>query len=104
MASSSSTSQTFNQNIIPKFNGEYYDFWSVKWKTNLRAKDPWEVVENGPKAEATFSQVAGGTPPRHATPSKEDIIKDQCALHILQNAEMDTNLPRIVTASSSKEA
>ena len=70
------------------FKGENYDFRSVK--TILRAKDLWEVVENNSKVEATFSQVPSGTPPKQETSSKEEIIKDQCVMHILQNGLTNT--------------
>ena len=58
-------------------------------------------IENGPYAKATFSQVAGGTPPRQATPSKEE-IKDQSALHILQNAVRDTISPLVIATPSTE--
>ena len=47
MASSSNQTMGAQPLGFPLFNGENYDFWSVKMKTQLESNDVWEYVEDG---------------------------------------------------------
>ena len=68
-------------------------------RTILKSRDPWDVVENGiAQSIATTSEAS------KPEPSKENIIKEQNALQILQNAITDEIVPRIVTAKIAKDA
>lgn len=93
--------QRINHQLVPIFNGENYDFWVVKMKTTLKSRDLWDIVENGPAKSAPTTSETSAT---GGEPSKEEIIKDQNALQILQNAMTDPIFSRIVTAKTAKEA
>ena len=49
MAAFSSSTNFSSQQFIPEFNGEDYEFWSVKMKTIFRSLNQWEIVEKGYK-------------------------------------------------------
>ena len=36
-----------SQPLIPIFNGEKYEWWSIKVKTLLRSQELWDLVEYG---------------------------------------------------------
>jgi hypothetical protein len=87
----------------PQFNGENYDFWSVKIETILIAYDLWDVVEYGIETdlamtdeskkegdESESEEAAGsiGKKVGEAVVSKENRIKNAKALSILQGALM----------------
>jgi len=36
-----------SQPLIPIFNGEKYEYWSIKMKTLFKSQDLWDLVENG---------------------------------------------------------
>ena len=33
--------------LLPIFNGEKYEWWSIKMKTLLRSQELWDLVEHG---------------------------------------------------------
>ena len=35
------------QPFVPNFNGENYDYWSIKMKTFFCSQDLWDIVEEG---------------------------------------------------------
>ena len=39
------TEASFSQVVLPVFNGENYDLWTVRMENYLKALDVWEVVE-----------------------------------------------------------
>lgn len=45
---SSSNSANFNyvQNLIPVFDGENYEFWSLQMETLFISQDFWDLVED----------------------------------------------------------
>ncbi|XP_038697949.1 uncharacterized protein LOC119995500 [Tripterygium wilfordii] len=45
MASNGTSSSS--QPLIPIFNGEKYEFWSIKMKTLFRSPELWDMVEHG---------------------------------------------------------
>ncbi|KAE8732992.1 hypothetical protein F3Y22_tig00001644pilonHSYRG00147 [Hibiscus syriacus] len=61
-----------SQLLISVFNGESYEFWSIKMKTLFKSQDLWDLVENGytePDEEArlrenkkNYSKMKGGEP------------------------------------------
>ena len=83
MAESSHSSVSMS---VPVFNGDNYDFWSIKMKTFFQSQDLWEIVEDG-----------CGT-------SKDEKKKGSKALFFLQQALADEMFPRIMGATSAKEA
>ena len=38
---------TTSQPIIPVFDGDKYEFWSIKMKTLFNSQELWEFVEDG---------------------------------------------------------
>ena len=42
-----SSSVSVSQQLIPIFNGDNYQFWSIKMKTLFLSYDLWDLVENG---------------------------------------------------------
>jgi len=101
---SSSTIPTINytQTLIPIFDGEAYDFWSIKMKTLFISHDLWDVIEDGIK-EATQEEQSKWS----ATEQKEYkqlIQRDAKALLHLQQAVSNTIFPKIMRVTSAKEA
>lgn len=43
--------------IVPKFNGDKYDYWSCLMKLCLESQDLWDVVENGVEQQANEAQL-----------------------------------------------
>ncbi|TXG63524.1 hypothetical protein EZV62_010518 [Acer yangbiense] len=82
MAESSHSSVSMS---VPVFNGDNYNFWSIKMKTFFQSQDLWEIVQDG-----------CGT-------SKDEKKKGSKALFFLQQA-LDEMFPRIMGATSAKEA
>ena len=69
----------------PQFNGENYDFWSVKMRTIFRAYDLWDVVGCGDTSPQVSSESSSGetsgskdkkTESGEAAETKEKRIKD----------------------------
>nr|UBX54620.1 transposon Pol polyprotein [Lupinus angustifolius] len=85
---------------IPIFTGENYDFWSTKMTTFFRSQDLWDVVEEGfitPENTSTHTVT-------QKKELKENVQKDAKVLFILQQALVETIFPRIMGATSAKEA
>ncbi|KAI5318858.1 hypothetical protein L3X38_038566 [Prunus dulcis] len=103
MAGSSTTELS-----TPIFNGENYEFWSIRMKTILKSHGLWDLVENGfdasdPKKEKKKiedSQVAEVEKPTMA----EILMKDARALGLISGAVSDPIFPRIVNEETSKGA
>ncbi|KAL4317891.1 hypothetical protein GQ457_18G020820 [Hibiscus cannabinus] len=85
-------SSSSSQLPIPLFNGEKYQFWSVKMQTLFKPQDLWELVE---ECIAETDDVAK---------IKENKKKDAKALYLLQQAIHEDIFPTILSASSSREA
>ncbi|XP_019465377.1 PREDICTED: coiled-coil domain-containing protein 186-like [Lupinus angustifolius] len=85
---------------IPIFTGENYDFWNTKMTTFFRSQDLWDIVEEGfttPENTSTLTVA-------QKKELKENVQKDAKALFILQQALAETIFPRIMGATSAKEA
>lgn len=93
---------TGNQSFIPMFNGENYEFWSIKMKTLFISQDIWDLVCHG-YVEPAVEEIARLTGAQK-TELKENRKKDAKALLIIQQAVTDAIFPRISTATQSKEA
>ncbi|XP_074278358.1 uncharacterized protein LOC141601950 [Silene latifolia] len=96
MASASNTLSS----TLPIFGGENYDYWCIKMKALLKSNALWEIVENGPEKQQE------GVQPTEASLKKinEDEIKDAKALSFIFNAVSETIFPKIMRASTAKEA
>nr|KYP76789.1 Retrovirus-related Pol polyprotein from transposon TNT 1-94 [Cajanus cajan] len=85
---------------IPIFNGENYDFWSTKMKTYFTFQDLWDTIEEGfSTLEDTSSLTA-----EQKKELKENKQNNSKALFILQQAVTDTIFPKIMGATTAKEA
>lgn len=107
MVRSSSSSEDLR---TPQFNGTNYDFWSVKMETILIPHDIWDVVELGIYAQLirnneTFEEDEEETmhiPVEAPGVSKEDKIKNDKALSLIQEAISDELFPRIINEKTTK--
>ena len=84
----------------PLFRGENYNYWAVKMKSFFLAHDLWEIVEEG------FAPVefADDTPVEELRKQKESSKKNFKALSFLYSAVSEAIFPRIVSATTAKEA
>ncbi|XP_016651519.1 PREDICTED: uncharacterized protein LOC107881690 [Prunus mume] len=90
----------------PVFNGENYEFWSIRMKTILKSHGLWDLVENGfgasdPKKEKKEIEETKAAKKPTLT---EVLMKDACALGLIQSAVSDQLFPRIVNEETSKGA
>ncbi|CAL2254985.1 unnamed protein product [Prunus armeniaca] len=91
----STTSQ--NSDPLPIFMGENHDFWSIKMKTYFMSQDLWDIVDSG------FNNPENPTV-EQLRQLKKDQQKDAKALYALQQALHDTIFPRIMGATTAREA
>ena len=94
-----SSSVSVSQQLIPIFNGDNYQFWSIKMKTLFLSYDLWDLVENGMNEYDVERLTAA-----QRNEMKENKKKDAKALFYIQQALDETVFPRIMGASTSKEA
>nr|KYP71345.1 Signal peptidase complex catalytic subunit SEC11C [Cajanus cajan] len=85
---------------IPIFNGENYDFWSTKMKTYFTFQDLWDTIEERFSTPEDTSSLTA----TQKMELKENKQKNSKALFILQQVVTDTIFPRIMGATTSKEA
>ncbi|XP_021750179.1 uncharacterized protein LOC110715866 [Chenopodium quinoa] len=88
---------TINQQQVTLFDGSNYEYWSIQMKTVLRAFGVWEVVESGiptTKPNEEESTVGGVDWQK----------KDAEALAKIHLATTDLIFPRIMNATSAKQA
>ncbi|XP_030516486.1 uncharacterized protein LOC115729991 [Rhodamnia argentea] len=78
---------------IPIFDGNNYDYWSIKMTTFLMAQDLWDIVEKGYEV-----------PQEGATVPKDQLQKDARALCVIQQALSEIVFPRIIGANTAKKA
>ncbi|XP_026455891.1 uncharacterized protein LOC113356871 [Papaver somniferum] len=96
-----STSSSSNQSVaVSIFSGENYDFWSVKMKTYFLSQDLWDVFESG----VTTMTETTATTPEQQKKLKNMKLNDHKALYTIQMAIDDTIFPRIMGATTAKEA
>ncbi|KAK0605039.1 hypothetical protein LWI29_022108 [Acer saccharum] len=89
----------YPQNLIPIFEGDNYDFWSIQMKTLFMSHDLWEIVERGYTAPGPAQLTAD-----QLRNYEEDKKSDARALLFIQQEVSKTIFPRIVNAVTSKEA
>ncbi|KAI5337556.1 hypothetical protein L3X38_016827 [Prunus dulcis] len=89
----------------PVFNGENYEFWSIRMKTILKSHGLWDLVEHGfdasdPKKEKEIEE----TKVAEKSTMAELLMKDARALGLIQSAVSNQLFPRIVNEVTSKGA
>ncbi|CAL9012706.1 unnamed protein product [Prunus brigantina] len=92
----------------PIFNGENYEFWSIRMKTILKSHGLWDLVENGfdvsdPKKGKVKEEGSKAAEVEKSTMA-EILMKDARALGLIQSAVSDQIFPRIVNEETSKGA
>ncbi|CAF1698737.1 unnamed protein product [Brassica napus] len=85
--------QTQMQQLVPVFNGNEYELWSIKMRTLLMSRDLWDVIESETSDQPMEEELV-----------KSQRIKDMSALYMLQMSVSDTIFLRIARATSSKQA
>ncbi|XP_057779602.1 uncharacterized protein LOC130998187 [Salvia miltiorrhiza] len=83
----------------PIFNGENYDYWSVRMKTCLESHDLWDVIEEG-------ITMPGEDIDKTSSSEVRKKLKQQNAkaLYLLQQSVSDSIMARIIRATTAKEA
>lgn len=80
---------TTSQQLIPFFNGDKYEFWSIKMKTLFKSQELWDLVEKGYAKEDEVQTL-------------RENKKDSKARFYIQQAMYDSFFSRIVVAETSK--
>lgn len=83
---------TTSQQLIPNFNGDKYELWSIKMKTLFKSQELWDLVENSYVEED------------EAQRRRENKKQDTKALFYIQQAMHESIFSRIAAAETSKEA
>ncbi|KAF7842239.1 putative RNA-directed DNA polymerase [Senna tora] len=97
-----STTPNYTQTLIPIFDGEGYEFWSIKMKTIFISQDLWGAIEEAfqeatPEEQSTW---AAGRLKEY----KQTMQKDAKALSLIQQGVSNAIFPRIMNAKTAKEA
>ena len=50
-------SSTPSQQLIPIFNGDKYEFWSIKIKSLFKSQEFWDLVEKGYAKEVEVQRL-----------------------------------------------
>ncbi|KAI5352997.1 hypothetical protein L3X38_005889 [Prunus dulcis] len=96
----------------PIFNGENYEFWSIRMKTIFKSHGIWELVERG--IEGSYSKGADESDTKQKEKEEssgsgkmaiaEILMKDAKALGLIQGAVSEVIFPRISHEESSHGA
>ncbi|KAL5569040.1 hypothetical protein UlMin_025615 [Ulmus minor] len=91
-----------NRSAIPLllFNGENYEFWSIKMRTYFCSQNLWKVVEE----RLTVPDDTSTLTTAQKKVLDESIQKDSQALFAIQQAMSEEIFPRIMSATTVKEA
>ncbi|CAL2247830.1 unnamed protein product [Prunus armeniaca] len=87
----------------PVFNGENYEFWSIRMKTILKSHGLWDLIENGFNDSDLKKEKEEATDTEKSTMS-QILMKDARALGLIESAVSDKLFPRIVNEETSKSA
>ena len=77
-------SSTTSQQLIPIFNGDKYEFWSIMMKSLSKSQELWYLVEKGYAEEDEVQRL------------QENKKKDSKDLFYIQQAMHDSTFSRIV--------
>ncbi|KAJ0018700.1 hypothetical protein Pint_11869 [Pistacia integerrima] len=81
--------------LLTIFNGEKYEYWSIKIKTLSKSQELWDVVEQGITANR-----AGSNEEQRLNKKK----RDTKALFFIQQAVHESIFSKIVTANTANNA
>ncbi|CAL9021866.1 unnamed protein product [Prunus brigantina] len=91
----------------PVFNGENYEFWSIRMKTILKSHGLWDLVEKGLSISDSKKKESENISDEEVTEKSAMagiLMKDARALGLIQSAVSDQLFPRIVNEETSKGA
>ncbi|KAI5313515.1 hypothetical protein L3X38_042691 [Prunus dulcis] len=89
----------------PVFNGENYEFWSIRMKTILKSHGLWDLVEHGCNdPDSKKEKEIEETKDAEKSTLAQLLMKDARALGLIQSAVSDQLFPRIVNEETSKGA
>ncbi|XP_077234886.1 uncharacterized protein LOC143877038 isoform X2 [Tasmannia lanceolata] len=92
--------RALGRSIFGVFAGENHDFWSIKMRTYLLSQDLWDVLNTG----LTIPDDASTQSTQQQEQLKENKQKDEKALYCIQQVVADTIFPRIMGATTAKDA
>jgi len=100
MTSFTGQSSSVSLSVIPIFEGEIYKFWKVKMETLLMSEGLWNIVDKGFNKPADENQLS------EAEKEKLEVNRMMYAkaLSKLQNGVSSTVFPRIIRATTAKQA
>ncbi|XP_017613851.1 uncharacterized protein LOC108458984 [Gossypium arboreum] len=81
-----------SQPVIPVFNGDNYEFWSIKMNTLFKSQELWDLVENGYPDDDGEAKL------------RENQKRDNKALFFIQQVVHESIFSKIVAAETAKEA
>ncbi|KAI5348361.1 hypothetical protein L3X38_001248 [Prunus dulcis] len=87
----------------PVFNGENYEFCSIRMKTILKSHGLWDLVENGLN-DSNMKKEKEEAADTEKSMVAQILMKDAHALGLIQSAVSDQLFPRIVNEETSKGA
>lgn len=102
MASISNSSTIYSNVKVPLFEGENYDFWTVKMETLFTSLDVLEFIQNGYEEPAPTE--AEESSQRLEELKKKNKITEDGVLGMIQIAVSISIFPSIMRAKTSKEA
>ncbi|XP_074364452.1 uncharacterized protein LOC141705350 [Apium graveolens] len=85
------------QPTMPIFNGENYDYWSLKMKTLFQSQDLWDLVKSGYDESANLTNA-------QKEALKETKKKDAKALFFIQQAISESLFPRIMRVATAQRS
>lgn len=84
--------RSLSQPLLPLFNGDCYEHWSIKMSTLFKSQDLWDLVESGYSNHDDDAR------------KKENCKQDSKALFFIQQAVHKMIFPRIAVTTTSKQA
>ena len=101
--SNSAATFTLSQTSVPIFDGDAYDFWSIQMRTIFISQGLWELVQSGyeqPDDAAALAAWDGDRKKQY----NDNVMKDAKALMYIQQGVSKVIFPRIMGATTSKDA
>ena len=93
----------YNQTLVPIFNGEAYDYWSIQIQTLFISQDLWDVIENDYPIPESQEELATWTTTKQKE-YKQNKQHDAKTLLFIQQGVSREIFPRIMQAKNAKEA
>jgi len=93
----------YNQTLVPIFNGEAYDYWSIQMQTLFISQDLWDAIENGYPVPESQEELVTWTAAKQKE-YKQNKQHDAKALLFIQQGVSREIFPRIMQAKNAKEA